>query len=88
MPSPVRRDFLKVAGAGALAVGAVAVSARGAEATEAPALPRDAHRHQILAHVEDARTGLVTVMVEGREVEILDHDLVARLARAVSRKLG
>ena len=84
MANPVRRDLFKVAGAGAVAVGAAALTADGADAAGPTALPPDAHRHEILAHVRDARTGRITVMVEGREVEIVDRDLVARLAHAVA----
>ena len=86
MSEPVRRDLFKVAGAGVVAVGAVALSPRGAEAAQATALPHDAHRHEILAHVKDARTGRITVMVGDYEVEIIDHALVARLAHSVARR--
>lgn len=86
MSEPVRRDLLKVAGAGAFAVGAVALTPHGAEAAPASALPHDAHRHEILAHVKDARTGRITVMVEDYEVEIIDRALVAKLAHAVARR--
>jgi hypothetical protein len=86
MSDHARRDLFKAAGAGA--VGVVALTPGGAEAASAAALPVDAHRHEILAHVADPRSGRITVMVEGREVEIIDRDLVARLAQAVTRAVA
>lgn len=88
MSSPVRRDLFKVAGAGAVAVGAVALTPRGVEAAQSTALPDDAHRHEILAHIKDARTGRITVMVEDYEIEIIDRELVARLAHAVAHAVA
>ena len=37
----------------------------------------------MVAYIDDVSTGEVSVMVEGRQVVVSDHDLVARLATAV-----
>lgn len=80
MPGSTRRHFLTTAGAGAAVVGAATVlpatSADAAEPVGADAPTR------LIAYVDDARTGLITLMVDEREVEIHDHDLVARLRKA------
>lgn len=85
MSEPARRDLFKVAGAGVVAVGAVALTPRDAEALpSSAAFPGSARRREILAHVKDPRTGRITVMIEGDEVEIVDREIVARLLRAVA----
>jgi len=37
----------------------------------------------MVAYVQNVASGELSVMVHGREVTIVDHQLVARLARAV-----
>jgi hypothetical protein len=37
----------------------------------------------MVAYVDDVSRGELAVMIEGREVVVTDHDLVARLATAV-----
>ena len=57
-----------------------------AEATAAPAptkLPAGPSQ-PMLVHVDDARTGQLTVMLAGREVHLTDPDLAARLARVAA----
>ena len=78
MSEASRRGFLAMAGAGAAAAGVAAVS------TPASAAPVKAHQGthvegSLVAHVRDVKTGQVSVMVEGREVVVTDHALVAHL---------
>ena len=89
-----RRAFLAVAGTGA-ATAAIAAVAAPAHAAPAPrsaaavptALPAGA-QGAVVAHVKDVRHGVVTVMVKGHSVDIVDHDLVARLAHAATAAKG
>ena len=37
----------------------------------------------MVAYISDVRGGELSVMVEGREVVITDHELVSRLAHAI-----
>lgn len=93
MNSANRRNFLKTAGVGAAAVGtaalvpvAAATSTEGAKAAtvETPALDLPvAASGSMVAYVHDVTKGEVSVMVEGREVTITDHQLVAKLAHAL-----
>ena len=86
-----RRNFIKTAGIGAAAVGAAALvptatgtAAVSEKATAAPALQVPAGATgSMVAYVHDVAKGEVSVMVEGREVTITDHQLVAKLAHAV-----
>ena len=90
-----RRKFIKTAGVGAAAVGAAAMvpAATGAVGTAAlgekaavaaPHLEVPAGASgAMVAYVRDVAKGEVSVMVEGREVTITDHQLVAKLAQAV-----
>lgn len=92
MTSPNRRAFFKTAGVGAAAVGAAAltkstVSVAGqavptAARAAAPELP-NAATGSMVAYIQDVSNGQVSVMVEGREVTITDHRLVAQLAQAL-----
>ena len=88
MSNSSRRGFLKVAAAGAAAAGAAAVvpavtKDAGASTESKPtALPRSAHG-ALVAHVADVRSGQLSIMVEGHEVTVTDHDLVARIAQAM-----
>ncbi|MET3807504.1 anaerobic selenocysteine-containing dehydrogenase [Nakamurella sp. UYEF19] len=92
MDSANRRGFLKVAGAGAAAAGAASLiplsvgTVAGVAGVAAPAraanLPAAA-KGSIAAYIHDVSTGEIAVMVEGHEVTITDHELVARLAIAL-----
>ena len=84
MPESTRRGFIKVAGTGAAAVGVAAVLPAAA-ASAAPKhldLPKNASG-ALVVYIEDVKSGKLSVMVEGREVEIVDHQLVNRLAHAI-----
>lgn len=85
-----RRSFLRTASVGAAAVGAAALTPTvvstaaasapaGEKRTELPA----AAAGSMVAYIHDVSTGEVSVMVEGREVTITDHQLVAKLAHAM-----
>lgn len=91
-----RRKFIKTAGVGAAAVGAAALvpAATGstplgekapaaAPAAAKPLAVPAAAKGAMVAYVRDVAKGEVSVMVEGREVTITDHQLVAKLANAV-----
>jgi hypothetical protein len=91
MEQPNRRKFLIVAGAGAgaAAVGVAATKAglagpdappAAAAATLPATLPAGAG--PLVAYVEDARSGRVSVMTGEAETVVHDPDLVARLSRA------
>jgi hypothetical protein len=85
MSDSSRRGFLKVAGAGLATAGVAAVvpSVIGtATDSDAASLPASAHG-AMLVHVSDVRRGELKMMVEGREVTVHDHKLVARLAAAM-----
>ena len=90
MEQPNRRKFLLMAGAGAgaAAVGVAAV-AGGRAASDAPsdgaagAAPAGpAAGGPLVAYVEDAGSGRVSVMVGETETVVHDPDLVTRLSRA------
>ncbi|MET3806566.1 anaerobic selenocysteine-containing dehydrogenase [Nakamurella sp. UYEF19] len=92
MNSSNRRTFIKAAGAGAAAVGAVALvpSATGSlaegkavtAAVPSAVLPAAA-KGAMVAYIHDVSTGEVSVMVEGHEVTVTDHQLVAKIAHAL-----
>ena len=88
MSESTRRRFLLTAGAGeAVAAAATAgVVCRQDEAGAAGAAGGAHARLQadgpLVAYVSDAKTGKITVMAGETEVEVTDHDLVARLASA------
>lgn len=94
-----RRTFFKIAGTGMVAAGGVALipsavapvaglavaAPAAASGGVAPAAGSD-HVHAdgaLVAFVGDVTRGEVVVMVEGREVVITDHAVVAALSRAV-----
>lgn len=82
-----RRGFLKVAGAGIAAAGVTAAAApallnRSTSETAPKALPSSASG-AVVAYISDVHGGELSVMVEGREVVITDHELVSRLAHAI-----
>ncbi len=93
MNSANRRGFLKIAGAGAAAAGAAslvpasqsaALAGAGARTGPVSAAPLPAAASgSMVAYVDDVSRGELAVMIEGREVVVTDHDLVARLATAV-----
>lgn len=93
MNNPTRRGFLTVVGIGAAAAGAgvLAPSAASASPVEAPgaatpaALPASASG-SLAAYVHDVRKGEVAVMVDGHEVVVHDHALVATLAKAAAQR--
>ncbi len=83
-----RRTFLAGAGAGAgaLTLGGLALSQTGAAAaargpsTQSPAqqaVPSGA----VVAYIEDASTGRITLLADGDEVLVTDHALAASIAR-------
>lgn len=84
MPDSTRRGFMKFAGTGAAAVGiaAIAPSATANAAPKELALPKAASGSMV-AYIHDVKSGQLAVMVEGREVTITDHQLVAKLAHAL-----
>lgn len=83
-----RRNFLQRAGFGAVAVGAATVAPglftgtgrAGDVPTAAAADP--ILEESLLAHVRDAGTGEIALLIGSREVVCHDRDLVARLIRA------
>jgi hypothetical protein len=96
MSDTSRRGFLAIAGVGAAGVavasvaGTEAVTSNGAAASPATALPAGASG-SLVAYVSDVSNGQVSVLVGETEVQITDHELVARLAQAAgtaSKKAG
>lgn len=93
MTTADRRTFLKTAGVSAAAVGVTAVvgqstttvagSAAPAATARPVALPA-AVRGPLVAYIDDVSTGRIAVMVEGREVTVTDHQLVAKLHHALN----
>jgi hypothetical protein len=89
MEQPNRRKFLIIAGAGAgaAAVG-VAAAKTGLTGSDEPsgstaaAIPAGAK--PLVAYIEDAHSGRVSVMTGDAETVVHDPDLVARLARAAT----
>jgi hypothetical protein len=80
-----RRNFLAAAGAGAAAVGTVAVTAGTARATEArrkTQLTKNGARETVVAYVKDHRSSELRLMVGEREVIVNDRDLVTRILNA------
>ncbi len=89
MPDTNRRRFLATAGAGAATAGAIALVPGIADAATptASAVPTaavpTAELGPIVAHLEDIRTGVISVMVGERAVTLRDPAIAAALARAV-----
>jgi hypothetical protein len=90
MSDTSRRGFLAIAGVGAAGVavasvaGASAVTSNGSAASPVgagAALPAGASG-SLVAYVNDVQNGQVSVLVGETEVQITDHELVARLAQA------
>jgi len=84
MSDSSRRGFLIMAGAGAAAVGAVAIApaaqASDEKGDDGPVAPDG----PIVAYISDLRRGDVSVMKGEREVVIHDRALCATLARALA----
>lgn len=80
MNDPNRRRFLAIAGAGAAAVGVVAVAPSAEAKPAATTVPAEATQ-PLVAYVRNAHTGEVAVMVGEREVVVHDRELAARIAR-------
>ena len=91
MSDSTRRTFLLRSGAGAAAVGAVALVPGTAQAatvdTAAPtALPAGAAaRGPIVAYIDDVTSGDISVLVGDRAVVVHDPGFVAALAHAAAR---
>ncbi len=73
MKESSRRGFLVATGTGvaAAAVAPALMSPASAHAAGGPAT--------IVAHVVDAKTGALSIMVGEREVQVVDKDLAARI---------
>jgi len=83
MTDSTRRGFLTAAGL--TTAGAAVLAGAGAGTAEAePALPADASG-DLVAYVRDVRKGELVLMIEGREVVVVDKRLVTRLAAAFAR---
>ena len=91
MSDTSRRGFLAIAGVGAAgvavaSVAGAAVTSNGAAASAVKtadagaALPAGASG-SLVAYVNDVQNGQVSVLVGETEVQITDHELVARLAQ-------
>ena len=81
-----RRGFLKATGVGLAAAGAAVAAPKAFSAASASSAPRalpSTAAGGLVAYVSDVHGGELSVMVEGREVVITDHDLVSRLAHAI-----
>jgi hypothetical protein len=80
MSDTSRRKFLAAAGAGTAATAVVGLSGGAAEAVTSR------HEHaateQVVAFVQNPRSGVLHLMVGEREVIVEDHDLVARILNA------
>jgi hypothetical protein len=85
MADSTRRGFLTAAGLTTAA--GVAVLATGDPAAAEPALPADASG-DLVAYVRDVRKGELVLMIEDREVVVVDKRLVTRLAAAFARARG
>lgn len=82
MSDHTRRGFLTVAAAGTAAAGLATVLPASADAARPTALPRSPHS-SIVAHIDNVKSGELTLMVEGHSVTVADRDLVARIAQAL-----
>lgn len=94
MSNANRRSFIKTAGVGAAAAGVVALVPTGTSVAGAAAVAThpvadtnaslpSAAKGSMVAYIHDVSTGEVSVMVEGREVTVTDHQLVAKIAQAM-----
>jgi hypothetical protein len=79
-----RRGLMRsAAGVGAATVAAGFLASALSEPTAAAAEESPASTEPVVAHVSDARTGQIDLFVGTRHVRVRDHDLAARLTRAV-----
>ncbi len=91
MSETTRRRFLVAGGAGAVAGGigllspGVAGAAPGTATSGMAASGTAAVAGPIVAHIQDVRTGLISVMVGETAVTVRDPGVVAALARAAAR---
>jgi hypothetical protein len=81
MSETSRRRFIGVTGAGAAAVSATALLPGSALASQTQRR-HDAATSSVVAHVRDADSDEVVLMVDEREVVVHDRDLVHRLLNA------
>ena len=89
MSDSTRRAFLAMTGTGAAAVGALIAtptafgSSRAGGSTYIPSPDGQAPPVEgpLVAYVDDARTGEISIMVGEREVTVVDKDLAARISR-------
>lgn len=79
-----RRKFLTLAGIGTAGVAAATALPGSASAAEEATLPADA-AGAMAVFVDDVRTGRVTLMIDGAEVEVTDKKLTAQIVRAYRR---
>jgi len=84
MSETSRRGFLGVAGAGAAAAGAVALTPGVAHAASARLHPNSA-KVPVVAYIEDVTASTLVLMVGEHEVTVHDRDLVTRLLNAAGR---
>jgi hypothetical protein len=85
MSDASRRGFL----AGAIGSAAVVGTASLATAAEAAAPKEKSYKGtnvdgSLVAYVQDAKSGRVSILVDGREVVVHDHTLVAHLTSKLS----
>jgi hypothetical protein len=91
-PGTTRRGMLRGAGLGAagLAVGVLAGTVAGPAGAATTTANQDddshaaAHDEPLVAHVHDARTGVVDLYTGTRHVRFTDRQLAARLAKAAN----
>ena len=89
-PDTTRRGILRGAGLGAAGLAAGVLAGTAAEPTRAATTPAKqdddshaaGHEEPLVAHVHDARTGVVDLYTGTRHVRFTDPQLAARLARA------
>jgi hypothetical protein len=84
MSETTRRGFLGVAGAGAAAVGAVAITPGSAFAGETQQKENGA-KESVVAYIKDHKADSMTLMVGEREVVVHDRDLVNRILNAAGK---
>lgn len=88
MSEGTRRVFLSKSGAGAAAVGLVAltpaVAASSGSPTSPAALDTSSLTGSLVAFIDDVRAGTISLMVGEEEILVEDKELVARLVRAAA----
>ena len=87
MAKLTRSGFIKKTSAGAATIGALAAApsltaAHAASEALAPDHTSAALREPMLAHVRNAASGEIAILVGTREVIVHDRELVKRLAKA------